>query len=321
MTEFRTAAQGSWGTAGHGLTLQSSHPGWESQLARINVAVNMQDNMVGPPEAGASVIPDAAGPTHCTANIYKTPAGDNSFGANVAPGTTTSATDQTLNLGSSQTVTHGHLLNQRVYFAPGSAVLGADQQTSLQAIIRSFQTPSGGTGTSIDIVGHSDTSGSRTEAGRLRNQQLSEQRAQAVADFLRATRVGGANLSNAATRIATTTGRGSEGGEAGDEGRRVDINFAGGGTQNVAAHEFGHMIGLRDEYAVDTGGVIGGTGLATGSQSRHSAASQAVGLGQSISENNDNIMSLGGVVRPPHLTTFMEALRSVTGSTEWRLRS
>jgi outer membrane protein OmpA-like peptidoglycan-associated protein len=320
MAEFRGAAQDAWSSAGHGLQLQSSHEGWESQLARVNVVVNTQENIVGPAEAGASQIPAAAGPTHCTANVYKTPPGNNDFGAGVAPGLTTSATDQTLDIGSSQTVTHGHLLNQRVYFGRGSATLSAGQQASLESVIRSFQTPAGGTGTRIDIVGHSDTSGSRTEAGRTRNQELSEQRAQAVADFLRATRVGGATLSNAATRIATTTGRGSEAGETSDEGRRVDINFAGGGSQNVAVHEFGHMIGLRDEYAVDAGGVISGTGRTTGAASGHSAASEAGGLGASIAENNDNVMSLGRVVRSPHMATFMEALRSVTSSTEWRPR-
>ena len=320
MSEFRNTAQGAWGTAGHGLQFQSSHAGWESQLARVNVVVNTQDNMIGPPEAGASTIPDAAGPTHCTANIYKTPAGNDAFGASVAPGLTTSATDQTLNLGSSQTVTHGHLLNQSVYFDPGSAVLPADQETRLQAVIRSFQTPAGGSGTSIDIVGHSDISGGRTAAGRARNQRLSEQRAQAVRTFLLATRAGGATLSNAATRIATTTGEGSAEGLSGAAGRRVDIRFAGGGSQNTAVHEFGHMIGLRDEYAVDPGGVVRGTGGTTGTATGHDTASQAAGLGRSIAENNDNIMSLGGTIRSPHMVTFMEALRSVTGSNEWRLK-
>ncbi len=320
MTEFRDTASAAWGTAGHGLQFQSSHEGWESQLARVNIAVNTQQNMVGPAEAGASVIPEAAGPTHCTANVYKTPEGNDDFGANVHAGTFESATDQTLNLGSSQTVTHGHLLNQSVYFREGSADLSSSQRQRLQSIIRSFQTPAGGSGTRIDVIGHADTSGDDTEEGRARNLELSQQRAQAVTDFLLATRVRGVTLSNAATRVATTTGRGAAGGAEGAEGRRVDIQFAGGGSQNTAVHEFGHMLGLLDEYAVDTGGVISGTGETTGTASGHSAASEAVGLGPSVAENNDNVMSLGGVVRAPHLTTFMEALRSVTSSTEWRLR-
>jgi hypothetical protein len=80
------------------------------------------------------------------------------------------------------------------------------------------------------------------------------------------------------------------------------------------------MLGLLDEYAVDPGGIISGTGGTTGSGSGHDAASQAAGLGASVTENNDNIMSLGGTIRSPAMVTFMEALRKVTGSNEWRLK-
>ncbi len=320
MTGFRSSVQDAWGTAGHGLQFQSSHPGWEAQLARVNVVVNTQDSMIGPALAGASTIPATAGPTHCTANIYKTPEGNNDYGANVAPGSLGSATDQTLNLGSSQTVTHSHLLNQRVFFARGSVTLDSDAQSQLLSMISSFQTPAGGAGTSIDIVGHADTAGGGTPAGDARNRQVSEQRAQAVADFLRAARSGGGTLSNAATRIRTTTGVGSADGGTDAAARRVDINFAGGGRQNVAAHEFGHMLGMRDEYAVDPGGVIGGSPGTTGTATGQDTSVQATGLGRSIKENNDNIMSLGGTVRAPHMVTFMEAVRKVTGSNEWRLK-
>lgn len=321
MSGFRDSVQGAWGSAGHGLQFQSSHAGWEAQLASVNVAVNTQDaSITGTPPAGASTIPGAAGPTHCTANVYKTPAGNNDFGAGVTPGSLTSATDQTLNIGSSQTVTHSHLLNQRVTFARGSVELDADATSQLLAIINSFQTPAGGAGTSIDIVGHADTVGSGTPAGDARNRQISEQRAQAVADFLLATRSGGGTLSNAATRIGTTSGVGSAEGGTGASARRVDINFAGAGQQNVAAHEFGHMLGMRDEYAVDPGGVIAGSAGTTGTATDQDPSVSATGLGHSIKENNDNIMSLGGTIRAPHMVMFMEALRNVTGSNEWRLK-
>ncbi len=321
MGDFRSQVQGAWGTAGHGLQFQSSHAGWEAQLASVNVVVNTQDkSLTGPPPAGASSIPSTAGPTHCTANVYKTPPGNNDFGAGVLPGSLTSATDQTLDIGSSQTVTHSHLLNQRVFFDRGSVELNAAAQSDLLAIINSFQTPAGGAGTSINIVGHADTTGGGTTAGDARNQRISEQRAQAVADFLKATRSGGGTLSNAATRIATTTGVGSAEGGTNAAARRVDVNFAGGGQQNVAAHEFGHMLGMRDEYAVDPGGVISGSAGTTGTATDQDPSVQATGLGRSIKENNDNIMSLGGTVRAPHMVSFMEALRTVSGSNEWRLK-
>ena len=45
-----------------------------------------------------------------------------------------------------------------------------------------------------------------------------------------------------------------------------------------------------------------------------------MGVGGSVYENNDNIMSLGNTIRPQHYATFMEALRTVTSITEWRMQ-
>jgi hypothetical protein len=138
-----------------------------------------------------------------------------------------------------------------------------------------------------------------------------------------------AKLPGAATRIKTTTGVGAAEGVAGAAGRRVDIWFAGGAGQNVAAHEFGHMLGLKDEYAVDPNkdksgnpkqGVVDGTGGAPGTPSTMNDRSVAAGLGQSVFENNDNMMSLGSTVKAPHMTAFMEALRAVTGMDDWKMK-
>jgi hypothetical protein len=98
------------------------------------------------------------------------------------------------------------------------------------------------------------------------------------------------------------------------------VNFAGGGQQNTAVHEFGHMLGMRDEYAVDPGGVIGGAAGTTGTATDQDPSVSATGLGRSIKENNDNIMSLGNTMRPPHMVMFMEALRNVTSLNDWRIK-
>ena len=322
MTGYRANVASAWNSAGSGLQFQSSHPGWEAQLARVNIVVNTQNVTMPPPyPAGASAIPAGAGRTHCNATIYKTPDDNTDFGAR--GGGRDAAGQSLLELGSGQTVAHSHLLRQRVFFDRGSVTLNPTAQAELQNIIYSFQTPTGAAGTRIDITGHADTVGSGTPAGEARNQRISEQRARAVADYLKATRVGGNNLANAAARVSTTTGTGSTGESDAASSRRVDLVFAGGAGQNQAAHEFGHMLGLQDEYASDptrAQGKIFGTGAPVGTVHPQDARSTAAGLGNSVYENNDNLMSLGSTIRSPQYVTFMEALRAVTGSTEWRLK-
>lgn len=325
MAGYRSNVTGAWNSAGTGLEFQSSHAGWEAQHSRVSVAVNTQNvALPGPVAPGASSIPSTAGPIHCQATIYKTPEDNSDFGA--AVGSRNAAGVGTLALGSGQTVAHGHLLQQEVQFPrvrrPGDVALSADQKTLLDNIIYSFQTPAAGAGTTIAITGHADTTGSETPAGETRNREISERRAQVVGDYLKATRVGGNNLVNAAARITTTTGAGSTGGGTNARSRRVDINFAGGGGQNTAAHEFGHMLGLDDQYVSDpTGaqGVVQGTGGAVGTPNADNARTTGAGMGASVYENNDNLMSLGSTIRAPQYVSFMEALKTVTGSTEWRM--
>jgi hypothetical protein len=111
---------------------------------------------------------------------------------------------------------------------------------------------------------------------------------------------------------------------------RMSFRFAGNGNagvmrvgsgvaQVVAAHEAGHMFGLGDEYAMDPGSGIGGTGKDAGQASKHDEAAQAAGLPGSVHENNDNIMSWGNAVQPQHYATFLEALKDVTDVDEWAL--
>jgi hypothetical protein len=105
----------------------------------------------------------------------------------------------------------------------------------------------------------------------------------------------------------------------------VNLVVDSGEAQVLAAHEFGHAFGLGDEYAVDPGGAISGTGSATGSRADHDpqtkAMTDAAGahLPGAINENNDNIMSLGNAVQPQHYSTFHTALTQITAIDEWAL--
>ncbi|MCJ7626635.1 MAG: OmpA family protein [Anaerolineaceae bacterium] len=332
MQNYRTSVQNAWGSAGSGIVFQSSQDGWEDQLARVVVDVDTQN--ITSLAAGAAI--PGRQPTHCQSEIYKTP-DRNVFGAHVHPGTA-SATDQQLDMGSGQVTAPTRFLNQRVWFDPGSSALNADSSARLRKFIISFQAPAGETGTTIDITGRSSSTGERTERGRRRNQQLSEERARAVETFLKTTVVEGRNMENINWRVHGVVGEGSVGATEDDEWCRADIAVAGGEGQNTAAHEFGHMIGLGDEYASTplrdasgaivrrdgravSRGLISGTGGDVGDASKHNALGEEMGVGGSVYENNANIMSLGSTILPQHYATFMQALHQVSGTTDWQVRA
>jgi outer membrane protein OmpA-like peptidoglycan-associated protein len=334
MGSYRSNVMGAWSSAGTGIIFQGSRPGWESQLAKVNVVVNTQ-NATG--LAAGAAIPGPQ-PVHCKADIYKTPDED-VFGAQVTGRDAATGTPEKLELGSGQVVAQSHLLTQDVFFANNSARLGSRAKEKLKRWIISFQATPGTAGNSIAITGHANTTGQKTEAGRERNLNLSFDRAQAVETFLKTTSVEGSLLRNASTRISGIAGVGAGG--AGEEAdwRRVDIVVGSGQGQNIAAHEFGHMLGLADEYASTpkkdaagnpitdakgdqvTRGLISGTGGDVGSTTGHDALGKSMGVGGSVHENNDNIMSLGSTVRPQHYATFMEALHTVSGVNDWKVKA
>lgn len=324
---------------------QGSRPGWEEQLAHTRVQINAAKIVSS---GGPEPVPEGAGagPVHTRATIFKTSpvdrardaltpiaddldenvhffgGHDEDVGAEVNPGSTGSGTDQTLTLGSDQLATPVSKLTHPVFFGFDRHDLSPDAVAGLTALIRTIQAPAGQPGTSIEVVGHASTVGDEAY-----NQALSERRANAVANFLQTTSVDGAPLANVTTRLAEPAGSGETGMDASARSQRVDVIVAGGEAQNVAAHEFGHMIGLGDEYAVprdaagNPNGLVRGTGGQVGDSAIHDRLSQDMGLGGAVAENNESVMSLGDTIRPQHYATFMKALRDLTGVNDWRLRS
>jgi outer membrane protein OmpA-like peptidoglycan-associated protein len=334
MADYRANVMGAWSSARSGIIFQGSRTGWETQLARVNVVVNTQNiTSVAP---GAPI--PGPQPVHCQADIYKTPDID-VFGANVDAGSGTRGDDQVLQLGSGQVSAQSHLLTKSVSFANNSSILSSKAQERLRKWIISFQAVPGTPGSSISITGHANTKGEETAAGRNRNLELSLARAAAVENYLKTTSVEGSLLRNASTRINNVAGEGAVG--SGEEAgwRKVDIVVANGQGQNIAAHEFGHMIGLDDEYASTperdrngkpkkdengdeiSRGLISGTGGDVGSTSGHNALATEMGLGGSVRENNANIMSLGSTILPQHYATFMSALHTISGINDWRVKT
>jgi len=90
-----------------------------------------------------------------------------------------------------------------------------------------------------------------------------------------------------------------------------DLSFANKGAkekQKGAIHEFGHMIGLGDEYA------DGKTGISH-------AAMVKTALGTVLKEGISNdIMSAGDSIEKQHYITFLEALQKITSDKDWKYK-
>lgn len=92
-----------------------------------------------------------------------------------------------------------------------------------------------------------------------------------------------------------------------------DLDWAHKGTaveesQKGAVHEFGHMVGLGDEYADGKPGIL-------------HAAMVRDALGTVLAEGNfDDVMSVGNHIEKQHYVTFLAALKEVTGLRKWQFK-
>lgn len=80
-------------------------------------------------------------------------------------------------------------------------------------------------------------------------------------------------------------------------------------AQKPAVHEFGHLIGLDDEYDDGTTDVRHGT-----------LVQDALGT-EVVKADTDDVMSQGNQIRPQHYVTFLEALKEASGIQEWSFES
>lgn len=149
----------------------------------------------------------------------------------------------------------------------------------------------------LEIVGHASKTG---DPGA--NQTLSEKRANVVKDALT-----NAGLSN---HTLEASGAGETGATADAAWRKVEIKHsledsAWKNLQDVTPHEFGHMIGLGDEY---------GAGLAT----HYDLTKKAFGedYADQVAKRGDtdyaSVMEGGNDVRIQHYVTFWDALVATT---------
>ena len=294
-TDFATMVRDVWG-AKHYFVADS----WADVFAGVDVTV---DTHMGH-------LPD----DHCQATVFKVPPGSVSGPGPVTgykqgdpfynPMTLTSA-----NLG----VTYDHV-NYPIQFPVGSADLtqavaaspeghGDAGDVLVGKLVVDLQPGTPGGGAEITVTGHASTSG-----GAEGNKDLSLRRAEAVANHLEAS---GPGIDPA--RIAVNA-EGEAGAGSDVSWQRVDIKIGGGEGQKKAAHEVGHVFGLGDEYTSPVGGTAPDpSSPAIGTPTDHAGLPpMGGGVPPAVYENNDNIMSVGNVVRPQHYITFLEALNTIT---------
>lgn len=255
---------------------------------------------------------------HMTTRVYKMPSGEDltSFGTvdSTNRGADANARDQTMKLSATGLEPNFYdTLRESVEFAHDSSVLDGTAQTTLTSFIAKYNGAVASAAHQeirVDIIGHTSSSGAASH-----NQTLSESRANTVRDFLQNN-----GFANVPTRVQVAA-RGATEADPLDKDRakdrRVDLLVDGGQRQIGALHEWGHALGLGDEYTT--------TGTNIGDPTAHDAMVKAMTdasgahLPGAIREHNGGIMSGGNEIRPQHYATFHNALTTVTTPSPWSL--
>ena len=257
---------------------------------------------LNPVDVKVNVIPVTSG-QHFTVNLYsKTKGRANVGGGQVHMFAGSDVPKPAFNPGTAQ----GELTRVRrntptpILFANNSADVPGDAAAKLQFLgtyLSRIHNPK----FDVTIVGHASATGQKTH-----NEKLSEQRAQNVSAILTGAGAGHHKIQ--------PSGVGQAGADATEQWRKVEITSdTPPGWQNMqdtTAHEFGHMIGLGDEYLGDDPTQT----LAT----HHSLVAKAFGkdYADQVAKRGDtdyaSVMEGGDDVRIQHYVTFWSALAEAT---------
>jgi hypothetical protein len=252
---------------------------WEDLGANVTVAVTV------------SKVANAAAKSadqHMLVNANKVPVGFVGGDADVHRATgKTGPTDNIMTVTSEDVVPRKDgLLQVEVDFQPDKGLL---QPASVGTVWRlAKQMPNPKAGTTIEIAG-------LTAKIEGKDDQQRKDRFDAVLDHLK--QGGGMDP----TRVTFVDGG------IGDKGH---LTVGDGNAQTVVAHESGHMFGLDDEYT-------GKGAYAPGKSTEHSKLAASQGMSGAMHAKSDSIMSEGSKVRAQHYTTFLDALKFVSGMDEW----
>ncbi|NWF70962.1 MAG: OmpA family protein [Chloroflexi bacterium] len=287
---------------------RSVHEGWSGKHRMVCTSPGFEEL-----SAGVDVKLEFAedpGSAHFKVNALKVPRGAPSPRSGVNPGNTANFDSRDTEQGR-----FTQLSEQVKSFDLGSAALTTattDLRPQIDAIATRLQgmprplNEDGSPGVhQVDLIGHASSSGPNDF-----NQELSQQRAKSVMDYL-STKMG-------SDAMIVARGVGEDGANNSADFRRVDVT-ANESQFDVVAHEVGHMFGLGDEY-VDTQPPYN---RPQGAHPSHFGDIEAE-LGTDKADdllvgNTNSIMSEGTVVAPGHYVYFLKQLESATGK-QWTVR-
>jgi outer membrane protein OmpA-like peptidoglycan-associated protein len=252
---------------------------WEDLGATTQVTVEVS-------KVATAAGKDAA--SHMLVNAHKVPVGFVGGDADVhrASGKT-GATDNIMSVTSEDVVARkDDLLERDVAFQPGKGLLTPESVGTVWRLAKQMPNPK--PGTTIEIAG-------LTAKVQGKDAQQRKDRFDAILDHVK--QGGGVDPS----RVKFV-----EDGE-GDAGH---LTVGDGKPQTVVAHESGHMFGLDDEYT-------GPGAYAPGKSTEHTKFAASEGMAGAMHAKSDSIMSEGAKVRPQHYTTFLDALKLVSGMNDW----
>lgn len=302
-TKLETLIETKWASGATGHTFFVNEEGWEWVGASVDIDLDVAPLATPQPMGGAP-----SGDRHIVVDAVKVPEGHGASSA-VSPNGTMTLASTDLDVRHDAAFLLGPW---EVTFPTGSATLSNAAKAVLDGIVSNLNgdpNHAASNAVNLTITGHASASGAESV-----NQRISEQRAQAVSDYL-----GAAGFTNVATRVAGS-GAGESGADQSNPTNQADqkavVEVDGQPGQIVAMHEFGHAFGLDDQY-------VGAAGRAVGANTDDNANTQRMqdssgnALPGSITEDSDSLMSIGNNIRPQHYMTFFLALEQVTGVSPW----
>jgi hypothetical protein len=190
-------------------------------------------------------------------------------------------------------------------FRRGSSALGGPGRAAATGVVNTLKADATAR---VQLTGRASAThkaGSDATQGAVENMDVARARAAAVRAVVTSGGVSGARI--------TERNAGEQGAGAGDEWCRVDAQVGNHQQQSPALHETGHMLGLGDEYP-ETGSPAG-TGVDPAYQAMITATT-----GETLARGRDEgAMSVGSTVRRWNYSSFMEALRTISGVQEWTI--
>lgn len=291
ISKFMSQVRGAWSGQYQFANIAEPKLVWK-KLNPINVSVNAKEDNGAP---------------HFTATVHKKDVTDNvlSPNADFSAASATPNNNPFPGTGAAELAALQAKIPTPTLFPAGSSAIGADlpKLKFVGTYLHAVRQPK----FRLTITGHAApdpaavTPAQKTKAARAAR-TLSRDRANAVKTAIR----DAGNNHHAISVVA----KGDTAGVAAPAGDKVEIAAAVDpsyvNTQPVLAHEFGHMLGLGDEYP-------GGTRVVGGKATHYDLAKDA--LGQDVADSfarittdSEGIMQGGRDVRPVHYVTLWSAL-------------